>query len=345
MMVDFSVPSIDHAILIDKEIRLSLTESLMSLKSNKLLASLTLPPLNGWYARPVDFGWYYDLLVSLNNDPKPTGAENYSLLIKSLNDSFNSQASTVGSSNQKKISLKITTLGEPWFNSAEVDCIIRWLDIESDNEMVGLMALDTSELAHASKNLHRAITLIESLLPDFMQEMLAITSEIIFTKPNGRQKITFRGASSFSLWGALALNFEAHPDWWQYIPRLIHEYSHNLLFGIARNEPLVLNDPEERYESPLRQDLRPMDGIFHALFVSAREALAMRGILSHPDEKKIHFGFQGLDAYCKQTLEDSAQTFNDCLLVIKKHGRLTKLGSAVLIDNVNAMKELNLWRN
>lgn len=105
------------------------------------------------------------------------------MLIKSLNVSFNSQASTVGSSNQKKISLKITTLGEPWFDSAEVDCIIRWLDIESDNEM-GLMALDTSELAHASKNLHRAITLIESLLPDFMQEMLAITSEIIFTKPN-----------------------------------------------------------------------------------------------------------------------------------------------------------------
>ena len=94
------------------------------------------------------------------------------------------------------------------------------------------------------------------------------------------------GASSFSLWGALALNSEAHPDWWQYIPRLIHEYSHNLLFGIARNEPLVFNDPEERYESPLRQDLRPMDGIYHALFVSAREALAMRAILSHPDEKK-----------------------------------------------------------
>ena len=75
-------------------------------------------------------------------------------------------------------------------------------------------------------------------------------------------------------------------DWWQYIPRLIHEYSHNLLFGIARNEPLVFNDPEERDESPLRQDLRPMDGIYHALFVSAREALAMRAILSHPDEKK-----------------------------------------------------------
>ena len=343
-MVDFSVPSIDQASLIDKEIRLSLTESLISLKSNQLFPSLTPPLLNSWTARPVDFGWYYDLLVFLNTDPKPTDAESYSLVIKSLNDSFNSQASTVGSSNQKKHSLKITTLGEPWFNSAEVDCIVRWLDIEADNEM-GLMALNTSELAHASENLHRAITVIEALLPDFMQEMLAITSEIIFAKPSGRQKMTFGGASSFSLWGALALNFEAHPDWWQYIPRLIHEYSHNLLFGIARNEPLVFNDPEERYESPLRQDLRPMDGIYHALFVSAREALAMRAILSHPDEKKIRFGFEELDAYCKLTLEDSAQTFNDCLLVIKKHGRLTKLGSAVLIDNVNAMKELNLWRN
>ena len=337
-MVDFSVPAIDHASLIDKEIRLSLTESLINLKGNKLFSSLAAPPPNSWFARPVDFGWYYDLLVSHNTQPKPTNEKNYSLLIKNLNDSFNSQASTIGRFNQKKHSLKIKTLGEPCYDSAEVDCIVRWLDIEADNEM-GLMALGTSELAHASENLHRAIAVIEALLPDFMQEMLAITSEIIFAKPNGRQKMTFGGASSFSLWGALALNSEAHPDWWQYIPRLIHEYSHNLLFGIARNEPLVLNDPEEQYQSPLRKDLRPMDGIFHALFVSAREALAMRAILSYPGEKKIHIGFEGLDIYCKQTLEDSAQTFNDCLQVIKQYGRLTKLGRVVLMDNVNAMKE------
>lgn len=335
-MVDFSLPSGKNACLINNEVRLSLYESLIWCAKHEQFISLS-PPLNNWYARPVDFGWYYDILVSLN-DAQPTKHKD---TLTYLNESFHSQASKSSISDKKLLGLKITTLSPPWFNPKEVDCIVRWLDIEPENGL-SLMALDNTELDKAAENLHIAMKVIQTLLPDFMEEMLGITSEIIFAKPSGHEKMTFGGASSFSLWGALALNSQAHPDWWLYIPRLIHEYSHNLLFGIARNEPLLLNDPDEVYYSPLRQELRPIDGIYHAAFVSAREALAMREILSQPHDKKMHFGFDGLDAYCKQTLVDSTVSFKDCLSVIQQHGRLTQLGSIVLGDIVNAMNESNI---
>lgn len=339
VVVDFSLPSGKNASLINNEVRLSLDESLRWCASQEQFISLTPPLLNSWYARPVDFGWYYDILVSLSGD-QPTNTDRFPYILKNLNDSFHFHASKTSISDKKICGLKITTLRPPWFNPDEVDCIIRWLDIEPENGL-SLVALNDTELAQAAENLHSAIKVIQTLLPDFMEEMLGITSEIIFAKPSGHEKMTFGGASSFSLWGALALNAQAHPDWWLYIPRLIHEYSHNLLFGIARNEPLLLNDPDEYYYSPLRQEARPIDGIYHAVFVSAREALAMRKILSQSHEKKLQFGFDGLAAYCEQTLEDSTASFKDCLSVIEQHGRLTQLGSAVLRDIVNAMNASN----
>ncbi len=51
---------------------------------------------------------------------------------------------------------------------------------------------------------------------------------------------------------------------------LLHETAHQLLFGLSLDQPVVENDVEERYASPLRPDPRPMDGIFHATFVCAR---------------------------------------------------------------------------
>jgi HEXXH motif-containing protein len=51
---------------------------------------------------------------------------------------------------------------------------------------------------------------------------------------------------------------------------LTHEAAHSLLLGYTLGAPLVESDPAERFSSPLREDLRPMDGIVHATYVLAR---------------------------------------------------------------------------
>lgn len=333
--VDLFDPACTDAASIDGAIRTSLNHSLEWCFGHAGLAPASWSmALDGWNARPVDFGRYYDLVVALNAaDGTVTDAVRgmAQRLLDDIIRTTRAQADRAGTSG-----LAISTLRQPWYGAGEVECIVRWFDIEPENAM-GLSPLDDAELSQARSNLRMAISAMEVLIPEFLDEMLSITTEIVFAKPSGQQQMTFGGASSFSLWGAVALNSESHPDWWQYLPRLVHEYSHNLLFGIARNEPLVLNDPQERYPSPLREELRPVDGIFHAAFVSAREVLALRKILARLNEGSQPHRFAGIAPYCRQTLADSERSFDDCLSVIQQYGHLSELGRSVLRDAQRAL--------
>jgi hypothetical protein len=336
---DFFTPSARLAQSIDQEIRAALNSSIhwcidqAQIENN---ANLDIPA--DWHAQPVDFGHYYSLVAALTSadSPEPDQLNN---LIAALSNSSRGHFVENQVSHVNGRGFRITTLSQPWYNHSEIECLIRWFDIEAENGM-GLAALTNAELKLAQSKLLTAINLIHDLLPDFMAEMSAITTEIIFAKPSGDQKMTFGGASSFSLWGGLALNSEAHSNWWLYIPRLVHEYSHNLLFGIARNEPLVLNDPEERYVSPLRGQPRPLDGIFHAAYVSAREALAMQQIIAQIDRGNTAQPITDLRPFFLQTLADSRLAFNDCHGVIQQHGRLSEIGKAVMHDTTSGMSTL-----
>ena len=57
-----------------------------------------------------------------------------------------------------------------------------------------------------------------------------------------------------------------------YIEHIVHEGAHLHLHSIMMHDPLVLNSDDERYPAPIRADLRPMYGIFHATFVLSRMA-------------------------------------------------------------------------
>ena len=60
------------------------------------------------------------------------------------------------------------------------------------------------------------------------------------------------------------------------VQALAHESAHLLLFGMCADGPLLENaNDDHRYSSPLRTDSRPMDGIVHATFVTARMCCAL----------------------------------------------------------------------
>lgn len=140
----------------------------------------------------------------------------------------------------------------------------------------------------------------------------------------------FGGATSFALWGAMAINADAHASWLHYYQTLVHEAAHGLLFALARNEPLVLGDPGEKFGSPLRDDLRPMDGIFHAGFVSARESLALDLLLCrHERDDCLTAEEADLAA---GLLEGSVLAFWDCVATLSGQGRLSGLGEAILAE-------------
>jgi HEXXH motif-containing protein len=127
--------------------------------------------------------------------------------------------------------------------------------------------------------------LLDAGHPMLAGEICEIFREIVLSGENGDPASgTYEGVSSFMLRGAVILNVEKQKDVLDMVQVLAHESGHNLLFALCADGPLQDNSDDELYDSPLREDPRPMDGIVHATYASARlhqsvERLADSGVL------------------------------------------------------------------
>ena len=125
----------------------------------------------------------------------------------------------------------------------------------------------------------RGLNLLKKAAPELAGEVEAIVHEVIPIIGVPGKKMQIDGGSHYQLWGALFLNAGFHPTDEAMAEVIAHESAHSLLFGLCTHQTLVLNDDADGYPSPLREDLRPMDGIYHATFVSARMYWAMNRLL------------------------------------------------------------------
>jgi len=120
------------------------------------------------------------------------------------------------------------------------------------------------------------------------------------------------------------LNVDGYSTALELVQALAHESGHNLLFGLCVNGPLQDNDDNERYSSPLRRDLRPMDGIVHATYVTARMHQSIQRLL---DENVL--GEQQRQE-AEQANAVNARHFASGMETVDRHARLTALGQTVM---------------
>lgn len=190
---------------------------------------------------------------------------------------------------------------------------------------------DGSDAVFAQR-LQSSLSLISQALPDFSQEVTAIISQVIMVEPVAGSELMFDGGSSYMLWGGLFLNVHAHGGQAQLIEVLAHESAHVLLFGFAANEPLCLNPPEATYSSPLRCDPRPMEGVYHATYVSARMFWAMKTLL---DADVLDEDGQ---AYAKEAIPRNLEAFYSGYLVVEEYGQLSGTGQGLMAACLDYMK-------
>ena len=179
--------------------------------------------------------------------------------------------------------------------------------------------------AHVRTLIDQAFRLLERGNRPLADEVRGIVREIILAGgADDPDAIEFEGVSSFMLWGAVVLNVDSYKTTLDMIQALAHESGHNLLFGLCAHGPLHENGDTERYSSPLRTDLRPMDGIVHATYVTARMHQAVRrladaGVL---DAAQI--------AEARDANIANAKRFAMGMETIDLHARLTPIGRAVM---------------
>lgn len=168
--------------------------------------------------------------------------------------------------------------------------------------------------------------------PALHAEITGILSQMLFaTDPPGAE-MTFDGASHYQFWGMLMLNPRHHKTPLAVAEVLAHECGHSLLFGMTITEPLTLNEDEERFASPLRPDPRPMDGIYHATFVSARMAWVMEELAAGPHLTPVE-----RDTALAAAAADRAN-FAAGYATVAEHGRLSQTG-ATIIENARVWIE------
>ena len=211
--------------------------------------------------------------------------------------------------------LRLTYFGKP---DADNLC----LDLIDDG--FRMAPISEAQADEFSVLLEQGFALAQEGIPEMHDELRAIVHEVLLARAPTDDKMEFDGASHYQFWGLLMLNPKHHRTPLAVVEVLAHEASHSLLFGMTIEEPLVLNPDEELYKSPLRVDPRPMDGIYHATYVSARmawamEAMAASGCLDAGDR-----------AMALEMAAKDRSNYKQGLGVIDEHGRLSDTGKTIL---------------
>ena len=121
----------------------------------------------------------------------------------------------------------------------------------------------------------QARDLVAQSCPDLLVKIDTFAKQIILATGRPGGTVSW-GAATVFLWGAILLNPVTINDPLCMVEALAHETAHALLYGLTGGAELTTNGSDERYPSPLRADLRPIEGIAHAAFVLARMVFALR---------------------------------------------------------------------
>ncbi|WP_210528897.1 aKG-HExxH-type peptide beta-hydroxylase [Rubellimicrobium arenae] len=203
--------------------------------------------------------------------------------------------------------------------------------------VLDLAAPDEDAVQAARSSAQTALAALDIALPALAAEVKELLSQIVLVAGTVNGGGRFDGATSFHAWGALFLNAEEHGSRIDMLDGLAHESGHALLYGLSLGRPFVRNPPSERHASPLRQDARPLDGIFHATYVSARMHLAHARLLAAGAEGRLDLRPEEADQ-AREHLNQSRTAFWNGLGVLEQHARLTPLGARLLAGTRTYMK-------
>jgi len=200
----------------------------------------------------------------------------------------------------------------------------RYIDTDRDLPLA-LTPPSRRSVPHCRRTIEEALALLNAEDPGLSAEIRELLREIILCGDGAAPgEFSFGGASSFMLWGAVAINAGRRKDNIGMLQMLAHESAHNLLFALCPDQPLLNNDPGERYPSPLRADLRPLEGIYHATFVCARMHRALsrlaqsRGLSS------------GQKAEVEKAADRNAGAFASGMTTLDNHADFTDPGRAII---------------
>ncbi len=307
-------PDADRAVALDRRMHLGLADSLQHISEQlagipgfdiAALGAVISKLRSGVRFSPGIFGWYYELVLALLDEQEEKASHAFGNILTS-------KPAGAGF---------VVRAMAPSAVDAECDLYRRRIG----SEMTDLFQPPAPEaVENFGERFDAGYALLSDALPELAGEIRALVREVVLATSPDAAPFQFDGASAYQLWGLLFLNPKFHPTPVAVAEVLAHESAHSLLFGFTYDEPLVFNDDDELYSSPLRLDPRPMDGIYHATYVSARMHWAMTRLAASPL----------LDEEMRETAIKAAasdmENFEKGYETVARHGRLSATGEALM---------------
>lgn len=136
------------------------------------------------------------------------------------------------------------------------------------------------------------------------------------------------GSSIYSLGIIRVSQLRDGQNWTRYFETLAHETGHQFLNAIWTLDPLIENEGDNLFTSPLRKEPRPLSGIFHAALVLARTIRSIHSLQSHisydPHNDQINSSYNN-----KQNPSGFHDKFIDCCTVLDKHAIFSSQGQHI----------------
>jgi HEXXH motif-containing protein len=199
----------------------------------------------------------------------------------------------------------------------------RLADIEERNRL-DLTAAPPDDVQRFQGMLAEARRLLAASDPELLGEFEALVTEIYLVSQKPGHRFTLGALSCFETWGGLFVAPAIQRDALDLVGTLAHECTHFLLFAFATEGPLTLNPPGDRHYSALRDEMRSMDGVYHATLVASRMSAAF--------QRQLSGGRLGpeLEPLALQRLAVARDYFELGVAEIEEHGRLSPLGEDLL---------------
>lgn len=216
----------------------------------------------------------------------------------------------------------------PW----DAETVAQYFSAEADSP-IRYVAPSGDILPDRKLQIAAALDLIRDASPALAAEIDELVTTIIIAgaakaESNfaGEAPLAFQGSSALRAFGAILQDAQLDADIIDCAASLIHEQAHNVLFALSPMEGVVENPDGQRFASPLRDDPRPLEGIFHATFVLARMVYGMSEMLASGKLTRAQM----------QTAEtmkrESIPLYFDGLETVHRHGVLTPQGARVLSE-------------
>ena len=309
-------PSAERVLFLDQRMRARLADSLryilaqgagvLDLPADKIQQFLR--ELEDRPVSPLAFSYYNDAVLAIEEDDI---------------ESASRQLTALTTLPLRVSGLEITDLADPKSDATAA----RYARFLNDDPTISFEIFAPTKEASAKcrAQIRDAFALLDAGDPELAGEIRALLREIVLAAGTTDPKAyTFDGASSFMLWGAIILNVNRSDGPLGMAQMLAHESAHNLLFGFSADAALVENSPDELFSSPLRKDPRPMDGIYHATFVTARMYRVVNELL------KSGILDAATTAKAQADLADNARLFRHGISTVEKYGKLSALGESVM---------------